>query len=229
MSRSKTRTSDFGDVALGMWDGWSRARAGIPASDPWLAHFTKDLVARRDLPMLDLGYGTGADTLWLLERGYDVLSVDYSSEALRSVDENLPGSRTTWADMRHPFPFKADAFGVVVSSMALHYFDEATTHALTDEIRRILMPGGILLARVSSVNDVSYGAGSGHEVEPRYYDHGGHAQRYLTEHDVRHFFGRIGSLQFFEDAMTRPEAYYSRPKMMWTIRAEKASTATESL
>lgn len=204
-----------------MWDAWSHARAGIPASDPWLARFTKDLEARSDLPMLDLGCGTGADTLWLHERGYDVLSVDYSSEALRSVDENLPGSRTTWVDMRRPLPFEDETYGVIVSSMALHYFDEATTLAIMDEVRRILMPGGILLVRVSSVNDVNYGAGSGREVEPRYYDHGGYAQRYLTEGDVRHFFGRIGTLDFFEEAMTRPEAYYSRPKMMWTIRSER--------
>lgn len=226
---SRARATDFGDAAIGMWDGWSRARAGIPANDPWLDQFDADLKARCDQPILDLGCGIGADTRWLLERGYGVLSADYSREALRSVDEHLPGSKTAWVDMRRPLPFKADAFGVVVSSMALHYFDEATTHALTDEIQRILMPGGILLARVSSVNDVSYGAGSGREVEPGYFDHGYYAQRYLTEHDVRRFFGRIGSLQFFEDAMTRPEPYYSRPKVMWTIRAEKAGTATESL
>ena len=76
---------------------------------------------------------------------------------------------------------------------------------------------------MSSVNDVAYGGGSGREVEERYYDHGGYAQHYLTEGDVRRFFGGIGALDFFEEGMTRPEAFYSRPKMMWTIRAEKAA------
>ena len=218
---SRTRDTDFGDVALGMWDGWSRARAGIPANDPWLVRFVADLDEHRGQPMLDLGCGTGADTLWLLEHGYDVLSADYSREALRSVAENLFGSRTAHVDMRMPLPFADGAFGVIVSSMALHYFDEATTLALMGEVRRILSPGGVLLARVSSVNDVNYGAGSGREVETHYYDHGSYAQRYLTEEDVRRFFGRIGTLDFHEEAMTRPEAYYSRPKVMWTIRAER--------
>ena len=33
------------------------------------------------------------------------------------------------------------------------------------EIKRILNKGGILLARVSSINDKNYGAGSGFEIE----------------------------------------------------------------
>ncbi|MDO4798692.1 MAG: class I SAM-dependent methyltransferase [Coriobacteriales bacterium] len=212
---------DYGNGALAMWNGWSRSRAGIPANDPWLEHFEDDLEARRGEVFLDLGCGTGADTLWLLEHGYDVLSADYAREALRSIERNLPGGRTAYVDMRRPLPFADGSFGAVVSSMALHYFDEATTVRLMDEVRRIIAPGGILLARVSNVNDVTYGAGSGREVETRYYDHGSYAQRYLDEGDVRRFFGAVGELEFFEGAMTRPEAYYSRPKMMWTIRAER--------
>ena len=214
---------DYGDSALGMWNGWSRSRAGIPANDDWLARFSADLEKRRGRQFLDLGCGTGADTLWLLERGYDVLSADYAREALRSVERNLPGGKTAYVDMREPLPFPDGSFGVVVSSMALHYFDAATTRRLIAEVRRALAPGGVLLARVSSVNDVAYGAGSGREVERRYYDHGSYAQRYLTEGDVRHFFGGIGTLDFFEEGMTRPEAYYSTPKMMWTIRAERTA------
>lgn len=212
---------DYGNQALGMWNGWSRARAGIPANDPWLECFSADLEERRGQAFLDLGCGTGADTLWLLDHGYDVLSADYAREALRSVEQSLPGSRTAYVDMRRPLPFTDGSFGVVVSSMALHYFDAATTERLMDEVRRILVLGGVLLARVSSTNDVAYGAGGGHEVEPRYYDHGGYAQRYLSANDVRRFFGGFGTLDFFEEGMTRPEAFYATPKMMWTIRAQK--------
>lgn len=214
---------DYGDSALGMWDGWSRSRAGIPANDPWLERFSADLDAHRDQAFLDLGCGTGADTRWLLDHGYSVLSADYSREALRSIERHLAGSRTAYVDMRKPLPFADGSFGVIVSSMALHYFDEATTLRLVAEIARVLAPGGVLFARVSSVNDVVYGAGSGREVETHYYDHGGYAQRYLTEGDVHRFFSRIGSLEFFEEGMTRPEAFYSRPKMMWTIRAERTA------
>ena len=221
LRRGWKQAVDYGDQALGMWEGWSRSRAGIPANDPWLEQFEDDLEARRGEAFLDLGCGTGADTLWLLERGYDVTSADYAREALRSIEQNLLGSRTAYVDMREPLPFASGSFGVIVSSMALHYFDEATTARLMDEIRRVLVSGGVLLARVSSVNDVAYGAGSGREIETRYYDHGGYAQRYLTANDVRRFFSGVGVLDYHEEAMTRPEAYYSRPKVMWTIRAQR--------
>lgn len=89
------------------------------------------------------------------------------------------------------------------------------------EIKRVLTHGGVLLARVSSVNDVAYGAGSGRELEKRFYDHGGYAQRYLNEQDVKDFFGLIGRYTFRENAMVRQDFYYSRPKIMYEVRVVK--------
>mgnify|MGYP000041994864 CR=1 FL=1 len=43
--------------------------------------------------ILDLGCGIGADTLYLLERGYNVLSCDFSVEALKSIENNIPNSK----------------------------------------------------------------------------------------------------------------------------------------
>lgn len=40
---------------------------------------------------------------------------------------------------------------------------------ILNEIRRILVPGGHLLARVNSINDVNHGAGQGTEVEHHLY------------------------------------------------------------
>ncbi len=212
---------DHNRKALGMWDGWSRGRAGVPAYDPWLDAYAGDLKAHAGDELLDLGCGIGADTWYLLQRGYDVLSADYSREALRSIEAHLGGSKTAYVDMNERLPFPDGSFGVIVSSMALHYFDEATTCRVMDEIRRVLAPGGVLLARVSSMNDVAYGAGSGRQIEPHFFDHGSYAQRYLTSEDVSRFFGRVGELSFRETAMTRDEAYYSVPKMLWEIRCQK--------
>lgn len=128
---------------------------------------------------------------------------------------------STAVDMNAPFPFADAQFPVIVADMSLHYFDRKKTVQIMREIKRVLTHGGILLARVSSVNDVSYGAGSGRELEKRFYDHGGYAQRYLNEQDVEDFFGLIGGYTSRETAMTRQDSNYSQPKVMYEIWAVK--------
>lgn len=207
--------------ALPMWEGWSKYRSGVPAYDTWLDAYQGDLDQAKGRQVLDLGCGTGADTQYLIERGYSVLSADYSRSALQSIRRFIPGSETQYVDMNAPFPFSDEQFPVIVADMSLHYFDRKKTVQLMREIKRVLTHGGVLLARVSSVNDVAYGAGSGRELEKRFYDHGGYAQRYLTEQDVENFFGLIGRYTFRENAMTRQDSYYSRPKIMYEVRVVK--------
>ena len=212
---------DHNKKALPMWEGWSKYRSGVPAYDPWLDAYQNDLDRAKDKQFLDLGCGTGADTQYLTERSYSVLAADYSRSALRSIQKYIPGCETVYVDMNEPLPFRDGQFPVIVADMSLHYFNHRKTVHIMKEIKRILTPGGVLLARVSSVNDVAYGAGSGRELETRFYDHGGYAQRYLNEQDVEDFFGLIGKYSFRETAMTRQDSYYSRPKIMYEIRVEK--------
>ena len=209
------------EKALSMWESWSRARRGVPVYDPWLDEYQDDLAARQDSTILDLGCGIGANTAYLIERNYRVLWADYSLAALSSIRAYIPKSETTYVDMSRPLPFRDHNFDVIVADISLHYFDTTETVALMKEIRRILKPGGVLLARVSSINDTHYGAGSGRELEPRFYDHGSYAQRYFNEADIDRFFGLIGNYTFQETAMTRKEAYYSLPKMLYQIRVER--------
>lgn len=208
--------------ALSMWNGWSSARSGVPVFDAWLDDYATDLEKHKDDLILDLGCGIGADTQYLIKKGFKVLSTDYSEEALKSIKENIPGSQTKYVDMNNPLPFEDNTFYVIIADISLHYFDESTTISLMNEIKRILKVGGFLLARVSSINDVYYGAGSGKQIQERFYDHGSYAQRYLNESDVDRFFGLIGKYTFKEVAMTRKEAYYSHPKMLYQIKVEKS-------
>lgn len=208
--------------ALPMWDGWSRARRGVPVYDPWLKCYNNYLERVKEEPILDLGCGIGANTRYLIENGYRVVAADYSKEALSSVAEFIPEAETRYLDMNERFPFENAAFSAIVADLSLHYFDTETTVHIMREIWRILKPGGFLLARVSSMNDTYYGAGSGREIEPHFYDHGSYAQRYFNEDDLLKFFGMIGRIRYQEMAMTRDEAYYSHPKMLYRVRAEKA-------
>ena len=72
-------------MALSMWNSWSKSRKGKPVYDQWLDEYLR--IINQDDTILDLGCGNGANTLYLIERGYQVLSVDYALEALQNVKD----------------------------------------------------------------------------------------------------------------------------------------------
>ena len=219
MNKSKN-SIDQNKKALSMWNSWSKYRHGTPVYDLWLDNYSNDLEKYKESKFLDLGCGIGADTQYLIERGYKVISVDYSKEAINNINLNIKGGEGKILDMNEKFTFDDNSFYLIIADISLHYFNEEKTIFIMNEIKRILKKNGILLARVSSINDKYYGAGSGDEIEERFYDHGGYSQRYFNEDDLKKFFGIIGKFTFVEKAMTRKEAYYSNPKMLYHVRVE---------
>ena len=211
---------DHNKKALSMWNGWSKSRFGKPIYDLWLDDYKSDLEKFKNSKFLDLGCGIGADTLYLIERGYKVISVDYSKEAINNILSNIKGSEAKILDMNEKFTFENNSFNLIIADISLHYFNEEKTKNIMNEIKRILNKNGILICRVSSINDKYYGAGSGTEIEKRFYDHGSYAQRYFNEDDLNKFFSIIGKFTFVEKAMTRKESYYSMPKMLYQVRVE---------
>ena len=216
----KNKNIDQNKKALSMWNGWSKGRHGKPIYDLWLDDYSKDLEKFNESKFLDLGCGIGADTQYLIERGYKVISVDYSKEAINNINLNIKGGEGKILDMNEKFTFDDNSFYLIIADISLHYFNEEKTKHIMNEIKRILKKNGILLARVSSINDKYYGAGSGDEIEERFYDHGSYSQRYFNEDDLKKYFGIIGKFSFVEKGMTRKEAYYSMPKMLYHVRVE---------
>ncbi len=200
---------------LGMWNGWSKSRYGKPVYDPWLDEYKADLDKRKSEPFIDLGCGIGANTLYLIERGYKILSCDFSEEALRNVRDNIKGSKTKYINMEEKLPFEDGSFAVAIGDISLHYFNDKNTKNLMKEIKRILTPNGILLARVSSLKDMH---GNYPEIEKGYYNKGAWAQRFFNEEDVKKYFGIIGKVEYKETSMTREEAFYRSPKMLYQIK-----------
>ena len=209
------------DGFVGMWDNWSKRRSSVPVYDLWLDEYKDILEQNKDKEILDLGCGIGADTLYLLERGYNVLSCDFSNEALKSIQGNIPNSKTLHLDMRKEFPIEDDSYSLIIADLSLHYFDNETTIHIMNEIKRILKQDGTLLSRVASVNDFNFGAGVGEELEKNYYFEGDYTKRFFDLDDVNKYFGIIGSVEAEETQMTRDEAEYSKPKVLYKIKVKK--------
>jgi SAM-dependent methyltransferase len=167
-------------------------------------------------PILELGCGGGRDSESLVAAGHRVVGIDLSQEAIDRARQRVPAARFVCQDVRADFPV-AQA-GVVVASLALHYFPWSETEVLVARIRDTLLPGGVLLCRLNSTNDHHFGA-SGHlAIEPDFFLVDGRAKRFFDRATVdRLFAAGWNALSVEERVIDR----YDHPKAAWEAVFEK--------
>jgi len=116
--------------------------------------------------VLELGSGQGRDTLYFARNGFNVYALDYSNQGLEATNKKaheLGLSHliiTKVHDVRNPLPFDHETFDASYSHML---FCMALTNAqlqfLSEEIRRVLKPGGISVYTVRHTGDTHYKTG----------------------------------------------------------------------
>jgi malonyl-CoA O-methyltransferase len=98
--------------------------------------------------VLELGCGTGKNTVWLAARARTVLALDFSAGMLARARQRLADAGAAHVqlvrhDVREPWPLPDAAMDVVVGNLVLeHVADLAPVYA---EAARVLRPGGRLL------------------------------------------------------------------------------------
>jgi ubiquinone/menaquinone biosynthesis C-methylase UbiE len=130
------------------------------AYDRWAASYDADRNATRDLDadvvrrsplaidgrdVLELGCGTGKNTVWLAERARSVVALDFSPGMLARARERVRGSHVRFVehDVREPWPVADASADVIVGNLVLeHVADLAPVYA---EAARALRAGGRLL------------------------------------------------------------------------------------
>ena len=111
---------------------------------PAVLDLAGDVAGRR---ILDAGCGSGPLSAALRDRGAVVTGLDASAGMLQLARRRLgPGADLILADLGSPLPFGDGAFDDVVAALVLHYFQDWT--APLAELRRVLKPGGRLIAAV---------------------------------------------------------------------------------
>ncbi|MFC4061754.1 class I SAM-dependent methyltransferase [Planomonospora corallina] len=112
---------------------------------PAIMDLAGDVAGRR---ILDAGCGSGPLAAALRERGAVVTGVDASAGMLALARKRLGDDADLHvADLSGPLPFADGAFDDVVASLVLHYLRDWGP-ALA-ELRRVLRPGGRLIASVN--------------------------------------------------------------------------------
>ena len=129
------------------------------AYDRWAASYDLDKNATRDLDaivvrkapldltnrdVLELGCGTGKNTVWLAEHARHVIAMDFSLAMIARAHERLRTSNVKFVrhDVRELWPVGAASVDVVVGNLILeHVHDLAPVFF---ESARVLRPGGQL-------------------------------------------------------------------------------------
>jgi cyclopropane fatty-acyl-phospholipid synthase-like methyltransferase len=115
-----------------------------------------DLCSRRGIEkVLDMGCGAGADLLFMAERGFSVVGVDFSPAAATNAEDllqskNLSGKVYIDNLFDKVTTFTAKEFPAVVALNSLEYCELPTFITTIGQIVRILNDKGLLLLAVSS-------------------------------------------------------------------------------
>lgn len=190
-------------------------KQAAPKYDDWLDRHTALLEQSKDTSIVDLGCGSGGNTLYLIERGYRVVACDLSNEALESVLSHIPSATVRQFNMLQGIPFETASAKVIIADLSLHYFTWRETEDIVNELRRVLQPGGALLCRLNSIHDVEYGAGQGREVEPHLFEQDGRTKRFFDEEQIRRLFTEWSIDWLQETTLHR----YDKPKQCWELAA----------
>ncbi len=105
--------------------------------------------------VLDYGYGSGANSAYFMERGYDVYGVEVAGSSLgqlkqnmkdRNIKNEIDGKFSIIPPDNVNLPFADNTFDFILSNQVFYYLpSEAHIKKVCRELKRILKPGGIVM------------------------------------------------------------------------------------
>src|SRR5215510_11869559 len=145
----QTRSNEIlGPTSLFVVRAGVRPDYGVSAApNPAVAKWAETVPAQGFV--LDLGCGVGRHVVYLAERGFRMAGVDISPSGIRLAQEVCSVRRFNFeghvSDMS-TLPWKDETFDAVLSISAIHHHRRREIVRTLGEVRRVLKPGGLLLA-----------------------------------------------------------------------------------
>jgi len=119
-------------------------------NDIWMIKY-KDIICNiNNKNAIDLGCGLGQDSIWLFERGFNVISCDFSEKATNKFKAMYPNANIMNFDIVDGLPFESNSVGLINANLSIHYFDMNKTMEIFDSIYKTLERGGLFIGRVNS-------------------------------------------------------------------------------
>lgn len=105
-------------------------------------------------PALEIGAGTGTNSIWMAERSFDVLGIDVAPLAIERAQAKMEGRAlrcrfAVWDVLAAPPP--GGPFQFVFDRGCFHVFDEAgDREQFAAQVAAVLEPGGLWLSLIGS-------------------------------------------------------------------------------
>ncbi len=108
-------------------------------------------VALEGLQVLDLGSGNGKNSIYLAEKGNNVIGIELSPTAVamakQRAEELDVDAQFRIGDIGQPYPFKDASFDLILDIMSSNSLNEAERAMYLKEMHRVLRPGGHIIYR----------------------------------------------------------------------------------
>ncbi len=170
------------------WESiYTKEASKLPMYDGWLDEYIPLL--SRCQKIVDLGCGLGVNTVHLHSIGIETIACDFSQSALDGLKRLIPNISVLCFDMTKGLPFLPESVDTIIADLSLHYFSDAVTKQIIDEIKRVLRPDGSLLCRVNAFED-GFDPSTFETIETDYFLMNGCTKRFFTQNTLQAYFRR---------------------------------------
>lgn len=113
----------------------------------------------RSRKVLDLGFGSGNNLVFLQEFGFDTYGIEVSSAAqqiaLKRCGSTFDPQRLKLIEVGSELPFDSDFFEIVVSWQVLYYNTSAGLERALAEIYRVMKTGAVFISTLATGRDIA--------------------------------------------------------------------------
>ncbi|HLC86296.1 MAG TPA: sulfatase-like hydrolase/transferase [Candidatus Nanoarchaeia archaeon] len=187
---------------LGYWNN-AYSKINYFGSGPTkLAYQAADYLVNEDIrKILDLGAGQGRDSLYFSQMGYDVTAIDFSRNAIKSIQEIISHHKTNVKpilyDITKRLPFNDLYFDCVYSNLTFQFLNKQQMNSTISDVHRVLRPGGLFIASIKNHKDKYFIIGN--KINNSSTESNGILRYFLDEKETKELIKNFEIIDFYEE------------------------------
>lgn len=221
-----------------MWDkGWdklfSRVEWGRYPGEELIRFIARNFynsTNRKDIKILEVGCGAGANIWFLAREGFSAYGIDGSKVAINQaenylIDEGLSANLQQGDAMC--LPYEDSVFDAVIDVECIYANTLADTEVILREIHRVLKPGGLFYSKTFSIGMSGESTGERLDDEPNTFlkmpdgplrsDYG--IIRLTSKNEISEIYQQFSDIEI--DYILRTDKNSSRQLKEWIIQCKK--------